>query len=584
MNNTAKSDPRDNSSAADAVSIVHGIPLDQEPGLGVLTLPGFLREVTTRYADSEALVLRTGESTVRWSYAQLWEQAQAIARSLLACGAGKDTRVGVLMTNRPEWVAAFFGVGLAGGVPVALSTFSTVPELEYLLQVTGVSTLLFERSVGKKDFAAMLGSLEPAALTDAPGELRSTKFPCLRRLVAVDSTAGASGIESWSQFLQHGVATPPALIQAIIDATKPADTAALFLSSGSTARPKGIISSHRAVAIQLWRWARIFALKDNVRSWTANGFIWSGNFGMVLGATLAVGGSIVLQRMFDPAEALELVQAEQVTFVQAWPHQWAQLEAAPNWLSVDLSSLRYADRLKPVGRHPTFRDHQWTDPLWCYGNTETFTITAAYPSDTALQIADGSHGEALPGNTLKVVDPVTNAVLPRGQEGELAVKGPTLMLGYLGVPLSESLDEQGFFHTGDAGVIDERGRVHYNGRLSDIIKTGGANVSPLEVDDALLGCPGVKFAKTVGVPHETLGEMVVSCVVATEGAAVDEAAVRGFLKERLATYKVPRRVFTVTEEEVSLTGSAKIKASALRELVVKRMSAEAPADAKRASA
>ena len=153
-------------------SIVKGIPLSREPGLGALTMPGFLREVTSRYRDREALVLRTPEGVVRWSYAALWDQAREIARALMAGGVGRDSRVGILMTNRPEWIAAFFGVGLAGGVAVALSTFSTTAELEYLLQVTGVSTLLFERSVAKKDFAAMLCELVPEIRTAPPGELR----------------------------------------------------------------------------------------------------------------------------------------------------------------------------------------------------------------------------------------------------------------------------------------------------------------------------------------------------------------------------------------------------------------------------
>ena len=138
------------------LSIIQGVPLDQEPGLGALTLPGFLREVTARFADREALVMHAPNGAERWTYAELWDRAVRIARSLRACGIGRDSRVGILMTNRPEWISAFFGVGLAGGVAVALSTFSTLPELEYLLQASGISILLLERSVAKKDMAAML--------------------------------------------------------------------------------------------------------------------------------------------------------------------------------------------------------------------------------------------------------------------------------------------------------------------------------------------------------------------------------------------------------------------------------------------
>jgi fatty-acyl-CoA synthase len=555
---------------AASLSTIKGIPLDQEPGLGALTLPGFLREVTIRFADREALVLHTPNGAVRWTYASLWDRAVEVARSLRACGVGRDSRVGILMTNRPEWIAAFFGVGLAGGVAVALSTFSTLPELEYLLRVSGVSILLFERSVANKDMAAMLGELEPEIRTATPGALLSLKFPLLRHVAAVDGTDN-EGIETWSGFLARGERVAEALVEATVATTTPADIAALFLSSGSTSRPKGILSAHRGVTIQCWRWPRFFALEGDVRTWTANSFIWSGNFAMALGGTLAAGGAIVLQRIFEPSEALELMQAERVTWPHAWPHQWARLESAPSWSTTDLRSLRYVDGCRPAARHPTFRAAPWSDPFSTYGNTETFTISTAFPNDTPPEIANGNNGEALPGNTLKIVDPETGRVVTRGERGEIAVKGPTLMLGYLGVPLSETLDEEGFFHTGDGGYIDERNRLHFEGRLTDIIKTGGANVSPVEVDGVLTQCPGVKIAQTVGVPHDTLGEMVVSCIVLHEGVALDEAAVRFFLKERLASYKVPRRVLFVSEEDVLLTGSAKIKAGALRELVSKRL-------------
>jgi len=165
------------------LSVACGPPLSAEPGLGALTLPGFLREVTAAYAGREALVL----GATRWTYDDLWERAVEVARALRASGIGKDGRVGVLMTNRPEWVAAVFGVSLAGGVAVALSTFSTPDELSHLLAVSGVSVLLFERAVLKKDFAAILTGLEPRIAEGGP--LRSTRFPFLRQLAMIGSAA-----------------------------------------------------------------------------------------------------------------------------------------------------------------------------------------------------------------------------------------------------------------------------------------------------------------------------------------------------------------------------------------------------------
>jgi fatty-acyl-CoA synthase len=243
---------------------------------------------------------------------------------------------------------------------------------------------------------------------------------------------------------------------------------------------------------------------------------------------------------------------------------------APNWSKVDLSSLHYVDANGPMARHPTVSTG-WSEPKWAYGNTETFTINTCFPSDTPADVAEGTHGVPLPGNTLKIVDPETGATVAQGERGEIAVKGPTLMLGYVDVPIDETLDDEGFFHTGDGGYLDGAGRLVWEGRLTDIIKTGGANVSPLEIDGVLALYPGVKVGRTVGVPHPTLGEIVVSCVVPHEGAALDEPAIRDFLKERLASYKVPRRVLFFREDELSMTGSAKVKSSRLRELAAKRL-------------
>jgi fatty-acyl-CoA synthase len=559
-----------------SLSIASGPPLSAEPGLGPLTLPGFLREVTTSFREREALVLRSTEGVTRWTYAELWERAIEVARALRACGVGKGSRVGVLMTNRPEWIAAVFGTSLAGGVAVALSTFSTRPELEHLLQDSAVSVLLFERSVLNKDFAAVLTELEPEIGKAAPGTLQSAKFPYLRGLAMVGEAAPGGAVESWEVFLARGRNEPRELVEATAAAVRPSDAAVLFFSSGTTSKPKGILSAHRGITIQLWRFRRMYGFRpeDHIRCWTANGFFWSGNVGMAIGATFASGGALVLQPTFDAAEALELMQAEKVNYPAAWPHQWAQLESASNWSQVDLSSIRFADfDLTPFPRHPTVSADEWFEPGHAYGNTETFTITTGFPVDTPPEEIAGSSGEVLPGVTLKIVDPLTGAVVPRGEHGEICVKGPTLMLGYVGTPLDETLDSEGFFRTGDGGYLDDVGRLFWEGRLSDIIKTGGANVSPLEVDEALARYPGVKVSHTVGVPHETLGEVVVACVVPHDGTSLEAGEIRKFLRERLASYKVPRHVLFLREDDLALTGNAKIKSSDLRELAAKRLQA-----------
>ena len=549
-----------------SLSLVHGIPLEEEPGLGALTLPGWLREVTHKFGPREAVV----QPPLRWSYTDLQTRATEVARALIACGVGKGTRVAILTTNRPEFLSAFFGTALAGGIAAPLSTFSTSAELASLLTASAASVLLFEPRVLKKDFLEMVLTLAPEVARGTAGGLASPRYPYLRHTVALDLGAPVGTVEPWAAFLTRGNGIADSLVEARAATVMPADPAALFFSSGTTGKPKGVLNAQRGIAIQLWRWPRIFGLGEDVRCWVANGFFWSAPFGMGIGGALSVGGTLVLQSTFQPEQALALMEAERVNCPMGWPHQWAQLVAARNFSSVDLSAMRYVAAESPLAKHPTVKV-DWQEPTRIYGSSETFTLSSAYPAGTPEELLKGAHGFPLPGMTIKVVDPFSGETLPTGTRGELAVKGTTLMLGYVGTPLDETLDAEGYYRTGDGGYVDEDGRVYWEGRLNDIIKTGGANVSPLEVDTLLRQFPGVKLSQTVGVPDELLGELVVSCVLPHDGAALDEAAIQAFARKHLASFKVPRRVLFLAERDFGQTGSAKVKTAELRKLAAERL-------------
>jgi acyl-CoA synthetase (AMP-forming)/AMP-acid ligase II len=549
-------------------SIIQGMPLSED-ALGALTLGGFLRQVCTDNASREAMVYHLPDGqVVRLSYAEVWDEAMKVARALVARGVGKDSRVGLMVTNRPEWVTGMFGIALTGATCVAMSTFSKGGELEYQLRVAGVSLLIFERRILGRDLAQeMLEFCPELGATSIP--MHASRLPYLRQAVCIGDDAPAGAFVRWEEFL-GGPLVSAQLVEAMAAEVAPTDRGFIFFSSGSTAKPKAIQHSHRAAAIQSWRWRRIYGVDANVRTWSANGFFWSGNFCMGLGTTFAAGGCLVLQSAFHPGEALRLMQVERVSLPVAWPHQWGKLVEDPAYATTDLSSLRYVGELSPLRQHPTVQC-DWQEPVSSYGSTETFTLVSAHPSGTAPEIASGNHGYALSGNTIRIVDPLTGQGVPRAQAGEIAVKGPTLMLGYLRMGNEETFDAEGYFRTGDGGFIDEQGRLHWQGRLNDIIKTGGANVSPLEISAAVGECPGVKIVATVGVPHDTLGEMVVACVVPEEGARLDEGTVRAFVGQRLSSYKVPRRVLFIAESDLEMTASNKIKTAALRELAARRI-------------
>ncbi len=555
------------------LSIVHGIPLAEETGIGALTLGRYLREITERYGPNEAAVIHLDGQRHSWTYDDVLARSMAVARALIACGTGKGTRVGILCTNRLEFLSALFGTALAGGIAATISTFFTAAELEVVLRESGCSVLLLERKVLKKDFAEVLCELEPLVGSAAPGQLASEKFPYLAHVVMIDSDQGLGAIEGWSSFLARGAAVSPRLVEARSNAVSPADPGVLFFSSGSTGKVKGILSANRAVCLQLWRWAQWYAIIAPPRTWSSNGFFWSGNFCMALGGTLSSGGSLLLQRWFDPEAALTLMAAEKATMVLAWPHQWAQLVDAANYPSVDLAGLHYIDRDTPLAQHKTVKT-DWKEPHQAYGNTETFTLITVFKSGTDPAVAGNSHGVPTAGSTIKIVDPLSGAIMPIGGRGEIAVKGPTVMLGYIGIPLDQSFNGDGFLRTGDGGYIDEQGRLFWEGRLNDIIKTGGANVSPIEVDEVIRKCPGVKVSQTVGVPDDLLGELVVACIVPADGVILTEDAIRSFAKATLSSYKVPRRVLFFTEDELATTGTAKIKTAELRQLASDRLAAE----------
>ncbi len=554
------------SSSVQPLSIITG-PAINEENLGPLTMGGFIEEVAKRFGEREAMCWKdfSGE-TRRWSYNDMYTECRKVASALLAAGAGKDTRVGILLSNRPEWIFGAFGTAMAGATVVALNTFSTQQELSYQLKTADIEVLILEEAVASKKFVEEIHALCPVVSTSEPGALFTPEFPFLRRVVCADFSETRKGVQGWTEFLGMGSRVSPAMIDATLQACCPLDRGLIFFSSGSTALPKAIQQSQRAAILQCWRFGHWFDVDADVRTWNANGFFFSGNFAMAFGSTLSVGGCLVLQRYFDPDEALELFLTEKVTLPLLWPHQEARLTECPGWLEADLSFMTYVDANLTLQSHPSINS-QWLQPNG-FGMTETFTFVAGA---RGRDITDGSNGPVLPGNTVKIVDPFTGDTVPVGETGEIVVKGPTLMMGYLKIAPEDTFDGEGFIHTADGGYVNEAGNLFWKGRLGDIIKTGGANVSPAEIDAVLVEHPAIQSVFTVGVPHDTLGEIVVSCVLLRDGHSLDEDGLRRFAKEALASYKVPRRVLFFDEPELPMTGSNKIRRPELKKIAAERL-------------
>jgi fatty-acyl-CoA synthase len=534
-----------------------------------LTLGRFLADLSARHRDRDAV--RFEGRALR--YRDLEAEARALAKGLVGAGVVKGARVGIQLGNRPEWIVAALAVGMLGGVVVPVNTFASREEFATILRHGDVSTLLMQGSLLRHRFLDDLLAEHPEIARGEAGSLRVPGLPQLRAVHCVDLDHARGGVATWGGLRAMGADVGDALVDALCAQVEPSDDAFIIYTSGTTAHAKGVIHSHRAAVLQAWRFAELLRFDADDRVFTTYPFFWTAGIAMSVGATLAAGGCLLLQQVFEPGAALALIEDERATVVHAWPHQGKALAEHPDAAHRDLTSVRKVDFASPIARLAGVeRDEDGTGAS--FGLSETFTIASMLPVDAPAELRQRSHGRALPGMEIRIVDPETGAALPPGAPGEIAVRGPTLMRGYTKVLPELVFDADGWFHTQDGGSLDVQGFLHWTGRLSNLIKTGGANVSPLEIEQLLTGHPDLKLAIPVGVGHPTLGEVVVLCAVPARGHRVDESAIRDFLRERLAAYKVPRRVLAFRADELSYTGNQKVQLPPLRQLALERLAAE----------
>jgi fatty-acyl-CoA synthase len=540
----------------------HGPPLADASGVGALTLGGFVVEIADRYGSAEAVVVDDpllDGATVRWSYDRLADESRRVARALIADGVGPGDFVGIVMGNRPEALASIFGAAAVGAVAVPMSTFAPSPELAHMVRTCGARIVLTQTRLLARRFGDDLAAI-------------AADEPALERVVVL-------GDPTWHEFLAAGDDVAGDEVAGRLDAVTPDDPALVIFSSGTTSEPKGMLHAHRSPALQCWLQAAVFGRHETTRMFSALPLFWTAGFNTAVGATLAAGGCWVGQETFEPGAALALMARERVTEPYTLPHQTGALVEHPDWATTDLSALRCVYGKGAYARHPSVRpDPGWIMPVG-WGMSETCAFVCAHPSDSPREQMKDGHGWLLPGVRLRVVDPDSGRLLGPDETGELCVSGATLMLGYLATPREACFDADGFFHTGDSGHITADGNVHYAGRRTEMIKTGGANVSPAEVEVALRACPPVKLSRVLGMPDPRLDEVVVACIVLRDGENATAGEVRAFLTQRVAAYKVPKHVLFFDHDEMPMTGSAaKVRDDALRELVRERLAAGDPTD------
>ncbi len=526
-----------------------------------LTLGQFLRRISGHHADRACIRF---EDRV-WTYRDLEWEARQRAKALLAAGVGKGQHVALLFGNRPEWVFNMLGAGMIGAVIVPVNTFANREERNHILRHSDAEVLLLQSQLLKHQYLDELVEEYPEIRKAPAGRIRTNALPMLRRVQCMDEP---------SEFLQLGHEVSDEFLESVMLEVKPTDPALLIYTSGTTAMPKGVMHRQRTPVIQSWRFAEQMRLAPDDVVWTAQPFFWTAGIAMSLGATFAAGACLVLQEVFEAGAALDLIESEAVTTLHAWPHQEKQLGEHPTAATRDLSALQKVKFSNPLAKFAGLTEDLW-DPEGSYGCSESFTIASSIPADAALELRKKTHGRPLPGVELRIMDAESGEILSPGQTGEIVIRGVTLMSGYYKVPPEETFDANGYFHTQDGGWLDAEGYLHWTGRLSSLIKTGGANVSPVEIDGHIEMHPDVRLGRSVGVPHPTLGEAVVLCVVRVEGSSIQEAELREFLRSKLAAYKVPKAVLFFEPGELELTGTEKVQLGPLRAAAEKRLATDA---------
>jgi acyl-CoA synthetase (AMP-forming)/AMP-acid ligase II len=483
------------------------------------TIPAAVASAAREFGDAEAL---TEPGGARLSYRELHERAREVARALIADGIAPGDRVAIWGPNTAAWVLAALGALTAGATLVPVSTRFTGAEALDVISRSGARALFVDNDfLGVDRLAALRAAADNP---DHPGSLAA--------LALVVRVTGAD----WKGFAERTLATLRPYAAARAATVGAEDVSDILFTSGTTGRSKGAMSSHRSALSVARAWAEHAGLAEGDRYLVVNPFFHS--FGLKAGilACLVTGAALVPLPVFDPVAALRVIETERITVLPGAPTIYQTLLDHPDRDRFDLSSLRLAVTgaanvpaalVERMGRELSFRV-----VLTAYGLTEAVVATMCRPGDSPETVAR-TCGRAAAGFEVRI-----------GPAGEVLLRGPNLMLGYLDDPVAtaEAIDPDGWLHTGDVGTLDPAGYLTITDRLKDMYICGGFNVYPAEVEQVLARLDGVAESAVVGVPDDRLGEVGRAYVVARVGQVLSEDAVTGFCRERLANYKVPRQV------------------------------------------
>ena len=526
------------------------------------TIPALLDEQAAKFGGREAFVA----GAQRLTYSSLRQEVRRTARGLMALGVKRGDHVAILMGNRIEWVLAFFALQQLGATSVGLNTWATPREMEYALSHAEVTCLIAVDRFRRNDYRAMVEAMQP----------RASMLPRLRHLVWVAADAGkptpadalGEGGITWDAMVAGGNDVDEARIDAAARNAGPDDVAMLLYTSGSTAAPKGILLQHGKWIQNAFNIGERQHVTQQDRLWLAVSLFWS--FGCVNAMPNLVthGGCVVLQEHFDAAEALTLIEREHCTIMYGTPNMVQALVEHPDRSRHDLTSLRSGAMIGTPEQLMGAVALGASNICNVYGLSETYGNCAVIDADEPLEIRLQSVGQPLSGVTVKICHIETGSPVKAGEVGEIRVKGPLFSAYYKDeAKTREAYDADGYFHTGDLGSLDDHGRLYYRGRLKEMVKSGGINIAPIEVEETLMRHPAVRSAYVIGMPDPSLDEILVAFVIAETGVTVTADELKQFCKKELAAYKVPARFRFTTDAELPLTTTGKLQKMKLAALL-----------------
>ena len=513
------------------------------------TLPGLMDEMAARYPDREFVIYREE----RLSYARFRERSREVAKAFHALGVREGDTVALLMGNQTEWLLVAFAVAMLRARLLSVNTWWQARELQHALAHAEADYLVMVDHYLRQDYLETLGEI---------GDLKKA-LPHLKRVVCFGDNGNPSML-TYDDFLAAADGVSDDAIDAAQATVDPDDVVFLLYTSGSSAFPKAVPIAHRGMVENMHGIGERMHLTEADRIHMVISLFWGLGCMNALFAIMTHGACMVLQHNFDAREALKLMERERCTGTYAMANMAIALFNHPDRKKHDLSALRTGltlaeavDLMVEMGA---------AEVVSVYGLTESYGNSTVCDGRDPVEYRRRTAGPPLPGTEIVIADPETHAPLPQGETGEVKIRG-YIINEYWNDPEStaKSFDDDGFLLTGDLGRLDKRGYLEFRGRLKEMIKTGGMNVSPAEVEVVLRAHSAVDQAIVVGLPDATREEILAAAIVLKPGAAATAGELEAYCRAQMARYKVPARFDFLSAEEVPLTDTGKVSKRVLQD-------------------